>query len=70
MTNFRYIIMTSSCVCGVFVCAGFSQLMMHTDTNEENLTIFLKLLDNALQHEVRHWVAGTLIIVSRRVAVM
>ncbi len=37
----------------MFTSAGFSQLMMHTDTNEDNLTLFIKLLDNALQHEVR-----------------
>jgi len=38
--------------CGFVLRVGFSQLMMHTDTNEENLALFLKLLDNALQHEV------------------
>ncbi len=26
--------------------------MMHTDTNEENLGAYIKLLDAALQHEV------------------
>jgi hypothetical protein len=26
--------------------------MMHTDTNEDNLSAFIKLLDSALQHEV------------------
>lgn len=31
---------------------GFNQLMMHTDTNEENLGAYIKLLDAALQHEV------------------
>lgn len=30
---------------------GFSQLMLHTDTNEDNLGAFIKLLDGALQHE-------------------
>ena len=33
--------------------AAYHQLMLHTDTNEENLSGFLKLLDTALQHEVR-----------------
>ena len=32
---------------------AYHQLMLHTDTNEENLSGFLKLLDMALQHEVR-----------------
>lgn len=31
---------------------AYHQLMLHTDTNEENLSGFLKLLDTALQHEV------------------
>ena len=31
---------------------AYHQLMLHTDTNEENLSGFLKLLDMALQHEV------------------
>jgi predicted lipid-binding transport protein (Tim44 family) len=26
---------------------GFRQIMMHTDTNEENLGVFIKLLDTA-----------------------
>ena len=33
--------------------------MLHTDTNEENLSGFLKLLDTALQHEVRPGPAAT-----------
>ena len=32
----------------------FSQLMMHTETNEENLTAYIKLLDNAMCHEVSY----------------
>jgi hypothetical protein len=36
---------------GVAMAKGFSQLMMHMDTNEENLGVFIKLLDAALQHE-------------------
>ena len=34
--------------------AGFSTLMSYTDTNEENLGAFIRLLDSALQHEVTH----------------
>lgn len=34
------------------MCVGFSTLMSYTDTNEENLSSFIKLLDSALQHEV------------------
>ncbi len=35
-----------------FFPSGFNQLMMHTDTNEDNLGAYIKLLDAALQHEV------------------
>lgn len=30
---------------------GFSQLMLHIDTNEDNLSAYIKLVDAALQHE-------------------
>ena len=42
--------------------AAYHQLMLHTDTNEENLSGFLKLLDTALQHEVRRRPAARLVL--------
>ena len=55
MTSHTYIYtptITHSLRFSCVVSTGFNQLMLHTDTNEDNLTAFLKLLDNALQHEV------------------
>ena len=47
--------------------SGYSQLMLHTDTNEENLGAFITLLDIALQHEVG-WdlIVSTLRLYTRR----